>query len=107
MQDQEIEPGVDLVVDVEVIDHAKAPLADAEVALVVVDESALALSGYPSFLYLFIIYIFIYFYFDGLTYVMPDPIDSFFSKKGVLMGYFADFVKFSSRNSLLIQVYYI
>ena len=46
-QEQEIEPGADLVVDVEVVDYAKAPLADAEVALVVVDESALALSGYP------------------------------------------------------------
>lgn len=51
-QEAEIEPGADLVVDVEVVDHAKAPLADAEVALVVVDESALALSGYP-FLYFF------------------------------------------------------
>ena len=36
--------------------------------------------------------------------MMPDPIESFFSKNGVLMGYFVDFVKFSSRNSLLIQV---
>lgn len=46
-QETEVEPGVDTVVEVEVLDTAKAPLADAEVALVVIDESALALSGYP------------------------------------------------------------
>lgn len=45
-QETEVEPGVDTVVDVQVLDYAKAPLADAEVALVVIDESALALSGY-------------------------------------------------------------
>ena len=41
-----IEPGGSTHVDVEVLDHAGKPVDDAEVALVVVDEAVLALTGY-------------------------------------------------------------
>jgi alpha-2-macroglobulin len=51
-----LEPGGTTSVDVDVRDAAGAPVKDAEVALVVVDEAVLALTGYQ----------------------LPDPIESFY-----------------------------
>jgi uncharacterized protein YfaS (alpha-2-macroglobulin family) len=45
-RDKELEPGSETTVDVEVRDAAGRPAQNGEVALVVVDESVLALSGY-------------------------------------------------------------
>ncbi len=45
-RDKELEPGGETTVDVELRDAAGRPAQNAEVALVVVDESVLALSGY-------------------------------------------------------------
>src|SRR5262249_4502546 len=45
-RDKELEPGGETTVDVELRDAAGKPARSAEVALVVVDESVLALSGY-------------------------------------------------------------
>ncbi len=45
-RDRELEPGGETTVDVELRDSAGKPAQNAEVALVVVDESVLALTGY-------------------------------------------------------------
>ncbi len=45
-RDKELEPGGETTVDVELRDAAGQPVLSAEVALVVVDESVLALTGY-------------------------------------------------------------
>lgn len=55
-----LEPGAKTKIDVEVLDAAGKPVPDAELAVVVVDEAVLALSGYQ----------------------MPDPIDVFYFQRG-------------------------
>ncbi len=55
-----MEPGGETTVDVAVVDAAGEPVAGAEVAVVVVDEAVLALSGYT----------------------LPDPIATFYSERG-------------------------
>ncbi len=54
-----LEPGASTQIDVDVKDHTGRGVADAEVALVVVDEAVLALSGYKT----------------------PDPIAAFYSAR--------------------------
>ncbi|MDF2692825.1 MAG: hypothetical protein K0S65_1208, partial [Labilithrix sp.] len=54
-----LEPGGTTQIDVEVKDHGGRGVPDAEVALVVVDEAVLALSGYKT----------------------PDPVDAFYSPR--------------------------
>jgi alpha-2-macroglobulin len=54
-----LEPGGSTTVDVEVRDAAGAPVRDAEVALVVVDEAVLALTGYR----------------------LPDPLETFYRQR--------------------------
>lgn len=56
---RKLAPGGETAVDIVVRDAAGKPVAGAEVAVVVVDESVLALSGYK----------------------LPDPIDVFYSKR--------------------------
>ncbi len=58
--DRKIEPGGSTSVDVKVRDAAGKPVAGAELAVVVVDEAILALTGYAT----------------------PDPIPSFYSQRG-------------------------
>jgi alpha-2-macroglobulin len=45
-KDKALEPGGETSVDIEVLDAANRPVANSEVAVVVVDESVLALTGY-------------------------------------------------------------
>jgi uncharacterized protein YfaS (alpha-2-macroglobulin family) len=59
-RDKELEPGGETTVDVELRDAAGKPAQDAEVALVVVDESVLALTGYK----------------------LADPLDTFYFQRG-------------------------
>ncbi|HMB29084.1 MAG TPA: alpha-2-macroglobulin family protein, partial [Blastocatellia bacterium] len=59
-RDKEIEPGGETTVDVELRDAAGKPAQNAEVALVVVDESVLALTGYK----------------------FADPLDTFYFQRG-------------------------
>src|SRR5690606_19040504 len=59
-QDKTIEPGGTTKIDVAVTDNTGEPVADSEVAVVVVDESVLALSGYK----------------------IGDPLDIFYSQRG-------------------------
>jgi uncharacterized protein YfaS (alpha-2-macroglobulin family) len=59
-RDKELEPGGETTVDVELRDAADKPAQNAEVALVVVDESVLALAGYK----------------------LADPIDTFYFQRG-------------------------
>src|SRR5215470_6214703 len=59
-RDKELEPGGETTVDVELRDAAGKPAQNAEVALVVVDESVLALSGYK----------------------LADPLDTFYFQRG-------------------------
>src|SRR5262245_50520287 len=58
--DKELEPGGETRVDVELRDAAGKPAQNAEVALVVVDESVLALTGYK----------------------LADPLDTFYFQRG-------------------------
>jgi hypothetical protein len=46
IEDQELEPGGQTSLDLEVLDAAGQPVTDAELAVVVVDEAVLALTGY-------------------------------------------------------------
>ncbi len=59
-KDKTIEPGGTTKIDVAVTDHRGEPAANTEVAVVVVDESVLALSGYR----------------------IGDPLDLFYSQRG-------------------------
>lgn len=59
-KDKTIEPGGTTKIDVAVTDHRGEPVANTEVAVVVVDESVLALSGYR----------------------IGDPLDLFYSQRG-------------------------
>jgi len=59
-RDKELEPGGETTVDVELLDAAGKPAQNAEVALVVVDESVLALTGYQ----------------------LADPLDTFYYQRG-------------------------
>jgi alpha-2-macroglobulin len=59
-RDKELEPGGETTVDVELRDAAGQPAQNAEVALVVVDESVLALTGYK----------------------LADPLDTFYFQRG-------------------------
>jgi alpha-2-macroglobulin len=59
-RDKELEPGGETTVDVELRDAAGKPAQNAEVALVVVDESVLALTGYQ----------------------LADPLNTFYFQRG-------------------------
>ncbi|HEU0177578.1 MAG TPA: alpha-2-macroglobulin family protein [Blastocatellia bacterium] len=59
-RDKEIEPGGETTVDIELRDAAGKPAQNAEVALVVVDESVLALTGYN----------------------LADPLETFYFQRG-------------------------
>jgi hypothetical protein len=59
-RDKELEPGGETMVDVELRDATGKPAQNAEVALVVVDESVLALTGYK----------------------LADPLDTFYFQRG-------------------------
>jgi hypothetical protein len=59
-RDKELEPGGETTVDIELRDAAGKPTQNAEVALVVVDESVLALTGYK----------------------LADPLDTFYFQRG-------------------------
>jgi uncharacterized protein YfaS (alpha-2-macroglobulin family) len=59
-RDKELEPGGETTVDVELRDAAGRPARNAEVALVVVDEAVLALTGYK----------------------LADPLDTFYFQRG-------------------------
>ncbi|HKC86534.1 MAG TPA: alpha-2-macroglobulin family protein, partial [Blastocatellia bacterium] len=59
-RDKELEPGGETTVDVELRDAAGKPAKNAEVALIVVDESVLALSGYK----------------------LADPLNTFYFQRG-------------------------
>jgi uncharacterized protein YfaS (alpha-2-macroglobulin family) len=59
-RDKELEPGGETTVDVELRDASGKPAQNAEVALVVVDESVLALTGYK----------------------LADPLNSFYFQRG-------------------------
>ncbi len=68
-----VAPGAQDKLDITVVDAAKRPVANAEVAVFVVDESVLALSGYQ----------------------FPDPIDTFYAPRptGVADVYLRSYVK--------------
>jgi alpha-2-macroglobulin len=59
-RDKALEPGGETTVDIEVRDVAGKPVAGSEIAVVVVDEAVLALTGYR----------------------IGDPIDTFYSQRG-------------------------
>lgn len=59
-QDKTLEPGGQTKVDVEVKDYRGEPVANSEVAVIIVDESVLALSGYR----------------------IPDPMGLFYTSRG-------------------------
>ena len=61
---QEMEPGAETTIDVTVLDASGEPVADAEFAVVVVDEAILALTGYQ----------------------LIDPVSVFYSERGRGVG---------------------
>ncbi len=63
-QETELEPGGETVVDLALVDAGGDPVADAEVAVVVVDEAILALTNYD----------------------IPDPVSIFYSQRGSDLG---------------------
>jgi hypothetical protein len=83
-RDKEIEPGGETTVDVELRDAAGRPAQNAEVALVVVDESVLALTGYK----------------------LADPLHTFYYGRGddVRNHYLRQFVQVAKSDALISQV---
>jgi uncharacterized protein YfaS (alpha-2-macroglobulin family) len=83
-RDKEIEPGGETTVDVELRDAAGRPAQNAEVALVVVDESVLALTGYK----------------------LADPLDTFYFQRGadVRNRHLREHVQLAKADSLIGQV---
>ncbi|HVG32452.1 MAG TPA: alpha-2-macroglobulin family protein, partial [Pyrinomonadaceae bacterium] len=74
-RDAKLEPGAETVVNVEVRDAASRPVAGSEVAVVVVDESVLALTGYR----------------------LEDPLSIFYALRG------ADVVDYHVRSNILLS----
>jgi uncharacterized protein YfaS (alpha-2-macroglobulin family) len=83
-RDKELEPGGETTVDVELRDAAGKPAQNAEVALVVVDESVLALTGYK----------------------LADPLDTFYFQRGddVRNHHLREMVKLAKADGLISQV---
>jgi len=73
-KDKTIEPGGTTKIDVAVIDHSGEPVSNSEVAVIVVDESVLALSGYK----------------------IGDPLDVFYTQRG------AGVTDYHSRKDILL-----
>jgi uncharacterized protein YfaS (alpha-2-macroglobulin family) len=74
-RDAKLEPGAETVVNVEVRDAASRPVAGSEVAVVVVDESVLALTGYR----------------------LEDPLSVFYAERS------ADVTDYHVRNNILLS----
>src|SRR5262245_7644681 len=82
-RDKELEPGGETTVDVESRDAAGKPAQNAEVALVVVDESVLALTGYK----------------------LADPLDTFYFQRGndVRSHHLREMVKLANADVLISE----
>src|SRR5262249_9776006 len=83
-RDKDIEPGGETMVDVELRDAAGKPAQNAEVAMVVVDESVLALTGYK----------------------FADPLDTFYFQRGddVRNHHLREHVQLAKADGLISQV---
>jgi uncharacterized protein YfaS (alpha-2-macroglobulin family) len=83
-RDKELEPGGETTVDVELRDAAGRPAQNAEVALVVVDESVLALT----------------------TYQLADPLNTFYFNRddGVANHHLRQRVQLAETNALISQM---
>ncbi|HEY7181468.1 MAG TPA: Ig-like domain-containing protein, partial [Blastocatellia bacterium] len=83
-RDKELEPGGETTVDVELRDSAGKPAQNAEVALVVVDESVLALTGYK----------------------LADPLDTFYFQRGddVRNHHLREHVQLANADALISQI---
>jgi alpha-2-macroglobulin len=83
-RDKELEPGGETTVDVELRDAAGIPAQNAEVALVVVDESVLALTGYK----------------------LADPLDTFYFQRGndVRNHHLRERVQLAKTDALISQI---
>src|SRR5262245_57088584 len=83
-RDKELEPGGETTVDVELRDASGKPAQNAEVALVVVDESVLALTGYK----------------------LADPLDTFYFQRGddVRNHHLRERVQLAKADGLISQV---
>src|SRR5262249_45060468 len=83
-RDKELEPGGETTVDVELRDAGGKPAQNAEVALVVVDESVLALTGYK----------------------LADPLDTFYFQRGddVRNHHLREKVQLAKANTLMNQI---
>src|SRR5215831_15713708 len=83
-RDKQLEPGGETTVDVELRDAGGKPAQNAEVALVVVDESVLALTGYK----------------------LADPLDTFYFQRGddVRNHHLRDQVKLANPDALISQL---
>jgi alpha-2-macroglobulin len=83
-REKELEPGGETTVDVELRDAAGRPAQNAEVALVVVDESVLALTGYK----------------------LADPLDTFYFQRGddVRNHHLRERVQLAKADGLISQV---
>jgi alpha-2-macroglobulin len=83
-REKELEPGGETTVDVELRDAAGRPAQNAEVALVVVDESVLALTGYK----------------------LADPLDTFYFQRGpdVRNHHLRERVQLARADGLISQV---
>ncbi|MBO0857103.1 MAG: Ig-like domain-containing protein [Chloracidobacterium sp.] len=82
-RDKELEPGGETMVDVELRDSAGKPAQNAEVALVVADESVLALTDYK----------------------LSDPLDTFYYERGdnVRDHYLREQIKLATTDALISQ----
>src|SRR5262245_54057203 len=83
-RDKDLEPGGETTVDVELRDASGKPAQNAEVALVVVDESVLALTGYK----------------------LVDPLDTFYFQRGddVRNHHLREQVQLAKADGLISQV---
>jgi uncharacterized protein YfaS (alpha-2-macroglobulin family) len=83
-RDKELEPGGETTVDVELRDAGGRPAQNAEVALVVVDEAVLALSGYE----------------------LADPLDTFYFQRGddVRNHHLRERVRLAKADALISQM---
>ncbi|HKQ78825.1 MAG TPA: DUF6049 family protein [Blastocatellia bacterium] len=82
-RDKELEPGGETTVDVELRDATGKPAQNAEVALVVVDESVLALTGYK----------------------LADPLNTFYFQRGDDVGdyHMREMVQLAKADALISQ----
>ncbi|NJN84708.1 MAG: hypothetical protein HC802_22075, partial [Caldilineaceae bacterium] len=83
-QASELEPGAETTIDIQLTDAAGNPVADAEVALVVVDEAILALTGYQ----------------------LADPVATFYQERGAdtRATYGRSTIVLANPDDLLLQV---